>query len=232
MTLWGLVVLAIGCAVIVARRNGHHCVSRGVRVLSGQREARRDCRLGRRRRGRPRLFAPVHRCRCTAARTAALGRHRTRQLRRSGCGLLDLEGAATDDRRPVLAVPIWRFDRLDAVLFVGRHQNGESPDPTEERILSERESILGVMEVADADRRGDCQARRQQRSLSERCLAGVGVLGERRRCGPDALATVPRLAGDDRAARHEKSGAWCCASRPRSRNRAECRGSFGCRSGG
>jgi hypothetical protein len=49
-----------------------------------------------------------------------------------------------DERRPVLAVPIRRFDRLDAVLFVGRHRNGESPDPTEERIICDLARAAGI----------------------------------------------------------------------------------------
>ena len=52
--------------------------------------------------------------------------------------------APQDEHRPVIAVPIWRFDRLDAILFVGRHRNGESPDPTEERIICELARAAGI----------------------------------------------------------------------------------------
>lgn len=55
-----------------------------------------------------------------------------------------LASALQDERRPVLAVPVWRFDRLDAVLFVGRHRNGESPDPTEERLICDLARAAGV----------------------------------------------------------------------------------------
>lgn len=69
---------------------------------------------------------------------------------RSGKTLAYLEagdlavGAPADDCRPVLAVPIWHFDDLDAILFVGRHRNGESPDPTEERIICALASAAGI----------------------------------------------------------------------------------------
>jgi hypothetical protein len=56
-----------------------------------------------------------------------------------------LTGSAPQgDRRPVIAVPVWRFERLDAVVFVGRHRNGESPDPTEERIIRELARAAGI----------------------------------------------------------------------------------------
>ena len=56
-----------------------------------------------------------------------------------------LTGSAPQgDRRPVIAVPVWRFERLDAILFVGRHRNGESPDPTEERIICELARAAGI----------------------------------------------------------------------------------------
>jgi hypothetical protein len=52
--------------------------------------------------------------------------------------------APQGDGRPVIAVPVWRFERLDAVAFVGRHRNGESPDPTEERIICELARAAGI----------------------------------------------------------------------------------------
>lgn len=69
------------------------------------------------------------------------------QAKKSIVYLLESDLAAQappGDGRPALAVGVWRFEHLDAILFVGRHHDGESPDPTEERLLGELARAAGI----------------------------------------------------------------------------------------
>ncbi len=84
------------------------------------------------------------------------------------------EGAGDSDRAPVLAVPVWRFDSLDAFVLVGRHRNGESPDPAEERVIRDLAQAAGTAYARIATAERDRTIATQERTIAElqRRLAG------------------------------------------------------------
>jgi len=89
----------------------------------------------------------------------------------------DLPASEGDDRRPVMAVPVWCFDRLEAIVLVGRHRNGESPDPTEERIIRELARAAGIAyaRITTAEHERTIVELRQKNSALEEKLHATGI---------------------------------------------------------